>query len=97
MFICKFWVLHEGTGVRCVEYSDDGCTSTASLARGVQKFFPMFSGCFLFTGKRQVPAGSSTVGNVARVQLRQQEEYNTAFLGLICTDTKVHIQHIHKY
>ena len=62
----------EGTGVRCVEYSGDGCTSTASLARGVQECFHMFSACFLFTGKGQVPAGSSTVVKGARVQLGQQ-------------------------
>jgi hypothetical protein len=34
----------------------------------------------------------STVGNVARVQHRQQEEYMIASLGLISTDTKVLIQ-----
>jgi hypothetical protein len=35
-FFCKLWILHVGTGVRSVEYSGHGCTSTDSLARGVQ-------------------------------------------------------------
>ena len=82
MLVCKFWVLHEGTGVRCVEYSGDGCTSTASIARGVQEFFPMFYACFLFTGKGQVPAGSSTAVKGAQIPLGQKEEYMTVSICL---------------
>jgi hypothetical protein len=65
-----------------VEYNGDGCTSTASLARGAQEFFPLFSARCLFSGKGRVPAGPSTAVKGARVQLRQQEEYMTVSLYL---------------
>lgn len=82
IFVCKFCVLQEGTCVRCIEYSGDGCTSTASLGRGVQYCFPMFSACFLFLANGHVPARSITAVKGPQVQLRQQEEYMTVFLYL---------------
>jgi hypothetical protein len=40
----------------------------------------MFSACFLFSVKRQVPAVSSTAVKGAQVHLMQQEEYMTVSL-----------------
>jgi hypothetical protein len=47
-----------------------------------EEYMSVSSSCFLFTVKRHVPAGSSTVGNVARVQLKQQEDNMTVSLYL---------------
>jgi hypothetical protein len=41
----------------------------------------MFSACFLFSVKRQVPAVSSTAVKGAQVHLMQQEEYMTVSLN----------------
>jgi hypothetical protein len=81
-YFCKLWILHVGTGVRCIKYSSGGYSSTASLGRGVQYCFPMFSACFLLLADGHVPARSITAVKGARVQVSQQEEHMTVFLYL---------------
>ena len=70
-----FFVTCEWTCASKVDYSGEGRTSTASIGTGAQECFPMFSACFLFSVKRQVPAISSTAVKGAQVHLMQQEEY----------------------
>jgi hypothetical protein len=78
--ICMFFVTCEWTCASKVDYSGGGRTSTASIGTGAQECFPMFSACFLFSVKRQVPAVSSTAVKGAQVHLMQQEEYMTVSL-----------------
>jgi hypothetical protein len=81
--ICMFFVTCEWTCASKVDYSGEGRTSTASIGTGAQECFPMFSACFLFSVKRQVPAVSSTAVKGAQVHLMQQEEYMTVSLKKI--------------